>query len=57
MMTVYRVSIWTSYEVEASSEEEAEEKARDAVAGQEIPTRWYEFVAEETDHDVPEGYL
>lgn len=41
-MRTYRVSIWTTYEVEANNEEEAIDKARDAVAGQEIRNRDYE---------------
>lgn len=53
-MTVYRVSIWATYEVEASTEQEACDKAHDAVLNQELKMRDYEFTAEETDHEVPE---
>jgi hypothetical protein len=48
-MTTYRVSIYATYEVEADSEEQACDMAKDAIAGQEIRTREFEFIAEETD--------
>jgi hypothetical protein len=53
-MTVYRVSVWASIEVEADNERDAEEKAHDAVLAGEIRMRDYEFTAEETDHEEPE---
>jgi hypothetical protein len=43
----YRVSVWTSVDVEARSEEEAENIAHDMVLTQAIRMRDYEFTAEE----------
>lgn len=55
-MTVYRVSVWASIEVEAESEEQACDMAHDAVLNNEIKMREYEFSAEETDHEEPQNY-
>lgn len=55
-MTVYRVFISASYEVEAENEEEACNKAHDAVLNQELKMREFEFSPEETDHDEPQNY-
>lgn len=41
-MRTYRVSIWTTYEVEADNEQEAIDKTRDAIADYEIKNRDYE---------------
>lgn len=54
-MTVYRVSIWASVEVEAENEQEACDMAHDIVLLQEIKMRDYEFTAEETDHEEPQN--
>ena len=54
-MTVYRVSIWASVEVEAENEQEACDMAHDIVLFQEIKMRDYEFTAEETDHEEPQN--
>lgn len=55
-MTVYRVSIFASHEVEAENEEEACNKAHDAVLNQEVKMRAFEFEAQETDHEEPDNY-
>jgi hypothetical protein len=54
-MTVYRVSVWTSVEVEAENEEQACDLAHDMVLNQEVKMRDYEFTAEETDNEFPEN--
>jgi len=54
-MSVYRVSIWASYEVEAENEEDACNKAHDAVLNQELKMREFEFSAEHTDHESPQN--
>lgn len=52
-MTVYRVSVWASIEVEADNERDAEDKAHDAVLDGAIRMRDYEFTAEELDAEEP----
>jgi len=51
-MKSYRVSVWASVDVQAENEQDACDKAHDAVLNQEIKMRDYEFDAEETDGDI-----
>ena len=56
-MTVYRVNIWTMYEVEADNAEQAKELAREAFEGGLIKNRHMEYDEPEvTDHDEPCNY-
>ena len=48
-MKEYRVSIWTSVNVQADNEKQAEEIAHDELINGEIRFREFEFNAEERD--------
>ena len=48
-MKEYRVSIWTSVNVKAKTEKQAEEIAHDQLVNGEIKMREFEFTAEERD--------
>ena len=48
-MKQYRVSIWTTIDVEAENERDAEDIAHDSIVNGEIRTRDYEIEAEERD--------
>ena len=49
IMKEYRVSVWTSVNVKAETEKQAEEIAHDQLVNGEIKMREFEFTAEERD--------
>jgi hypothetical protein len=48
-MKQYRVSIWTTIDIEADNERDAQDMAHDSIVNGEIKTQDYEINAEERD--------